>query len=68
VRFTGASSGSVTEFPRTSNAGNCGNSQAWFYDDPAAPQKIFLCRTACDNLGAGELKLELGCAPQMIVR
>jgi hypothetical protein len=68
VRFTGASGGSVTEFPRTSNAGNCGSSQAWFYDDPAAPQKIFLCRSACDNLGAGELKLELGCAPQMIVR
>jgi hypothetical protein len=68
VRFTGASGGSVTEFPRTSNAGNCGNSPAWFYDDPAAPQKIFLCRSACDNLGAGELKLELGCAPQMIVR
>jgi hypothetical protein len=68
VRFTGASSGSVTEFPRTSNAGNCGNSPSWFYDDPSAPQKIFLCRSACDNLGAGELKLELGCAPQMIVR
>lgn len=68
LRFTGASSGSVTEFPRTSNAGNCGISPAWFYDDPAAPQKIFLCPGACDNLGAGELKLELGCAPQMIVR
>ena len=68
VRFTGASSGLPTEFPRTDGPGGCGVSRAWFYDDPAAPQKIFFCRNACDSLGAGELTLELGCAPQMILR
>lgn len=68
LRFTGASSGAVTEFPRTTGPQTCGVSQAWFYEDANPPTKIFLCRNACDSLGAGELKLELGCAPQMIVR
>lgn len=68
VRFTGASSGSVTEFPRTVGPQTCGIDKAWFYEDASPPTKIFLCRSACDSLGAGQLKLELGCAPQMIVR
>jgi hypothetical protein len=66
VRFTGASSGSVTEFPRTTGPQTCGVSQAWFYEDASPPTKIFLCRNACESLGAGELKLELGCAPQLV--
>lgn len=68
LRFTGASSGATTEFPRTTGPGGCGADQAWFYEDANPPQKIFLCRSACEGLGAGELKLELGCAPQMILR
>lgn len=68
VRFTGASSGATTEFPRVDGPQVCGVNQAWFYEDASPPTKIFLCRSACDSLGAGELKLELGCAPQRIVR
>jgi hypothetical protein len=68
LRFTGASSGATTEFPRTTGQQTCGVSRAWFYEDASPPTKIFLCRNACESLGAGELKLELGCAPQMIVR
>jgi hypothetical protein len=68
LRFTGASSGAVTEFPRTTGPQTCGVSQAWFYENASPPTKIFLCRNACQSLGAGELKLELGCSPQMIVR
>lgn len=68
LRYTGAASGTVTEFPRTDGLGGCGANEAWFYDSPTAPQKIFLCRRACERLGAGELKLELGCAPQEVLR
>jgi hypothetical protein len=68
LRFTGASSGSTTEFPRAIGPGACGNNQAWYYDAAIPPQKIFLCKRACDGLGAGELKLELGCAPKQILR
>jgi hypothetical protein len=67
VRFTGVS-GTTTEFPRTSGANTCGVDQAWFYEAASPPQKIFFCRRACEALGAGDLKLELGCAPQIILR
>jgi VWA domain-containing protein len=68
LRFTGASSGTTTEFPRAIGPGSCGQSQAWFYEDASPPTKIFLCRKACDSMGAGELKLELGCAPEQLLR
>jgi hypothetical protein len=65
LRFTGAS-GTVTEFPRADGQQGCGNNLAWFYEAASPPTKIFLCRRACESLGAGELKLELGCAPQPV--
>jgi VWA domain-containing protein len=68
LRYTGAASGTVTEFPRTDNVGGCGSNEAWFYEAASPPQKIFLCRRACERLGAGELKLELGCAPTQVLR
>lgn len=68
VRFTGASSGVTTEFPRTSGASTCGVDQAWFYEAADPPQKIYFCRRACEALGAGDLKLELGCAPRLLLR
>lgn len=68
VQFTGAASGTTTEFPRVMSPGACGNNSAWFYDDNLAPQKILFCRSACDGLGAGDLKLELGCSPRIIVQ
>jgi hypothetical protein len=68
VRFTGAASGQTTEIPRTDGLGGCGLSSAWFYDNPAQPSKILFCQSACESLGAGDLKIELGCAPERIVR
>ena len=66
LRFTGAASGTTTEFPRATGANACGINQAWFYDGESPPQKLFLCPRACESLGAGELKLELGCAPALL--
>ena len=68
VRFTGATSGAVTEFPRSEGPATCGANSAWYYDDQLEPTKIIFCKTACQNLGAGDLKVELGCAPERIVR
>ena len=68
VRFTGANSGAVTEFPRSEGPATCGANSAWYYDDQLEPTKIVFCKTACENLGAGDLKVELGCAPERIVR
>ncbi len=63
VRYTGASSGTAREFPRASGPGTCGTGDAWYYDNNTAPAKIVFCRQACNSLGAGELSVELGCAP-----
>ena len=68
VRYTGATSGVVTEFPRSEGPATCGANSAWYYDDPLEPTKIVFCKTACQNLGAGDLKVELGCAPERVVR
>jgi hypothetical protein len=68
VRFTAANSGTVTEYPRIDSVVSCGANQAWYYDDPLAPKQIVFCNSACEALGAGDLKVELGCAPQQIVR
>jgi hypothetical protein len=68
VRFTAAGSGIVTEYPQTDNFVNCGNNKAWYYDDPLHPTKIQLCRDTCQSLSAGDLKIELGCSPQRILR
>lgn len=68
VRFTAASSGTVTEYPRIDSVVSCGANQAWYYDDPQDPKQIVFCNTACQALGAGDLSVELGCAPQRIVR
>jgi hypothetical protein len=68
VRFTAANSRTVTEYPRTDGLVTCGSNSAWYYDDPRAPKKIVFCHNACQALGAGDLKVELGCAPQRILR
>lgn len=63
VRFTHAGTARVEEFPRVSSEGQCLSTQGWFYDDPGAPQFVKLCRSTCEALGAGQLQLEFGCAP-----
>ena len=68
VRFTAANSGTVTEYPRIDSVVSCGANQAWYYDDPLEPKQIVFCQSACQALGAGDLSVELGCAPQRIVR
>jgi hypothetical protein len=64
VSFTGASSGTTREIPRsTSGPAVCSSGDAWFYDNPAQPTSIVFCPNTCSRFGAGDLKIELGCAP-----
>jgi hypothetical protein len=69
VSFT-SPTGLTREIPRGQGVGSCSSalSGAWYYDDPLTPKKVFFCPQACSGIGAGTLKLELGCAPQMILR
>jgi len=68
VRFTTAASGTTTELPRVPGLVECGNDSAWYYDDDSAPKKLRFCKRACEGIGAGDLKLEIGCSPLRIVR
>ena len=68
VRFAAAASGTTTEFPRVRGLVECGNDTAWYYDDNLAPKKLLFCKRGCQSIGAGDLKLELGCSPRRIVR
>lgn len=65
VRFTHAGSGRVEEFPRLAHEGQCLSNSGWFYDDPNAPQFVKLCGGTCQGLGAGQIQLEFGCAPEL---
>lgn len=42
-----------------------GNTEGWYYDDPARPTKIMFCPTTCNGPGAdtaGEVSVKVGCA------
>jgi hypothetical protein len=61
VDFTSAN-GDKTELYRVMNSGDCAtHPQGWFYDNPNAPTKILICPAACQNFGAGQLDIVLGC-------
>jgi hypothetical protein len=41
----------------------CDDAGGWYYDDPAAPQKIHLCAKSCDDVSipGGQLLFSVGC-------
>jgi hypothetical protein len=64
VRFTpGGAAGEIIF--KVDNAGACDpNLGGWYYDDPAAPQRILLCPASCNRVTAtpGRIDVELGCS------
>jgi hypothetical protein len=48
----------------------CGSSPGWYYDDPANPQKIVLCKKSCDTVSVpgAELRYSVGCSTRVPVR
>jgi hypothetical protein len=65
VSFTGASRGATREIPRATGPGGCSVGDAWYYDSPSQPTSIVFCPRTCSSLGAGDLRIELGCAQQI---
>jgi hypothetical protein len=45
----------------------CDAGGGWYYDDPAAPQRILLCPSSCDQVSApgGQLLFTVGCATRV---
>jgi hypothetical protein len=64
VQFT-PDGGSAQLVPQVKSAGECGSSAGWYYDDPAAPQKILLCDATCDTVKStskASIEIVLGCS------
>jgi hypothetical protein len=58
-----------TTLVKVANAGACGPGGGWYYDNDAAPTKVILCPTSCDQAQAavgpgktGRIEILFGCA------
>jgi len=57
--------GMQTTLPQVANEAACSTSGGWYYDNPAAPTRIALCKSSCDRVTAdthASLDILLGCA------
>jgi hypothetical protein len=66
VQFRSAVTKGLREIPRSqAGAAGCGGGDGWYYDIPGQPERIVFCPQTCEGLGAGDLSVELGCAPRI---
>lgn len=66
VKYTGTGK-PPTIISNVSGAGACGANGGWYYDVPAAPTKIILCKSSCDTAQAdvnAKVEIEIGCGTQ----
>ena len=69
VNITYANAGcEPTYYSYVETVEQCGAEGGWHYDDAAAPQKVQLCPSSCDQVGApgGRLLYTVGCATRII--
>jgi hypothetical protein len=50
VRYTPSDTDKQELLPRVSGAHGCALADGWYYDDPADPERIAVCRKTCDRL------------------
>jgi hypothetical protein len=65
VRYQPGNGAAASSLVRVQSAAACaGKSDAWYYDDPAAPKQILLCPETCTSVesdATGEVDVVLGC-------
>ena len=57
--------GTKTTLPQVTDEAACPASGGWYYDNPAAPTRILLCKSSCDQVtvdAKASLDILLGCA------
>jgi hypothetical protein len=63
VRFT--SGGQQRDLGKVGSAAECSNfKDAWYYDNPAAPTKVFACPNVCSEMKGGQgvqIDIQFGC-------
>ena len=53
--------GERTQFPNVDSEADCGETDAWYYDNPDAPSGLSLCPAACGDEVEGDLEIAFGC-------
>jgi hypothetical protein len=61
VTYTPGTGGTPETFPKVDNEAACGNTDGWYYDNPAAPTKVVLCKASCDK-AKGDSKAQVSVA------
>lgn len=67
VLFTPAG-GTETTFTKVDDAEHCGDASSWYYDNEAAPARIYLCPSACNTVTSepgAKLEVLVGCKPKL---
>lgn len=61
---------SATQFYYVESADRCGTNDGWHYDNPQSPERILLCPSSCERVGApgGRLAYTVGCATRVVPR
>ena len=65
VTFIEGNGGTRVTLDKVTRESGCGTSNAWYYDNPKNPTRIYLCPTACDAVRSEDnagLQILLGCA------
>lgn len=55
VVYTPGNGGTPKKIPQVSSPSACGDSDGWYYDNPAMPSKISLCKGSCDEVQADDM-------------
>jgi hypothetical protein len=62
LKFTAPDATMAEALPRANAESECGDAEAWFYDDPDAPALLRLCPAACTRAqGGGTVDIAFGC-------
>jgi hypothetical protein len=67
VTFT-AGDGTETTFTKVVDAAGCDTAKSWYYDNEAAPTRIYLCPAACEAVTSdpeAHFGILVGCKPQI---
>jgi von Willebrand factor type A domain len=62
-----SSAGTLVKLGLVGSAAECGTQEAWYYDDPVNPTRIFLCPSTCMTITGdphATIKILAGCEPR----
>lgn len=60
MQFTPEGASAPEAVPQTTGPSACDNG-GWYYDNPADPEKIYVCPSTCGNFGGGMVSIVAGC-------